>query len=429
MSRTRIVKGKITEITGGTSRMYGNRIIINAGGSINYYAKRYTYGNPEEPPVKEFEESTAVVYETDGHYSTVYLVCLMLGMNETDAEELAIAAEAPDTTIHSELNFELNDTWIDPDCQSPIHALTGGFHGIEEFITAVKFLWLKIDNKNREDSIRELGKLLHRFGDTYAHSKLDNIKPDNLVAFDLYHSDKNLNLVIDSWKGKGGKVLANDVEPWIVRINQFTKKYGYSFLTNLDCQREAFAGRTLKEILQEIYLLKSTDTFKMYGGGYFTTDHLTADASYPDHIYIRPEWYLNYVKNLAWLVAKKFNLDLNKFDIATFKKMTKFATNYKCSLKGIIDYEIAKKKGKREVFIPVFYSSPKRTAASGDALFNTNYLEEAKKAKGFTIKYMIHDGNSPFPIEGETITNLLRIKFCFCTDNFFYYTEAYKLKF
>jgi hypothetical protein len=81
----------------------------------------------------------------------------MLGMSEANAEELAIATEAPDTTIHNEMDFELNDTWISPSYQGSIHSLTGGFHGIEEFMTAVKFLWLKIDPKNREDSIRQLG--------------------------------------------------------------------------------------------------------------------------------------------------------------------------------------------------------------------------------------------------------------------------------
>ncbi|MCP2029657.1 hypothetical protein L1276_004851 [Flavobacterium sp. HSC-32F16] len=54
MSRTRIVKGKITEITGGTSRIFANSIKINSGGSINYYAKNYTYGEPQEPPVSKF---------------------------------------------------------------------------------------------------------------------------------------------------------------------------------------------------------------------------------------------------------------------------------------------------------------------------------------------------------------------------------------
>lgn len=428
MSRTRIVKGKITEITGGTSRIFAKSIKINSGRSINYYAKNYTYGEPQDPPKKELVNS-AVLYETDGHYSTVYLVCLMLGMNEEDAEELAIATEAPDTTIHSEIDFELNDSWISPDYQGPVHSLTGGFHGIEEFMTAVKFLWLKIDPKNREDSISQLGELLHRFGDTYAHTKLDNIKPENLNAYDLHLGDKNLPLAIASWKGKGGKVLANDVEPWIVRINEFTKKYGYSFLKNEDYQREAFNGKTLTEELQEVYLLKPEDKFKMYGGGYFTTEHFTVDSGNPDMIYIRPDWYLNYVKNLAWLLSIKFHLDLTKFDIKVFERMTKFATDNKCSLKGIIDYEIAKKRGKNEVYIPVYYSSPTRIIASGDSTYVTNYLRKAKEAKEFTIKYMMYEGDYPMPLEGEEITNLLHTKFSFFSENYFYYTDAYKLKF
>ncbi|WP_029273521.1 hypothetical protein [Flavobacterium sp. KJJ] len=408
--------------------IFTKKYTSNVGGKASMTASGQTYfGKPDAPPKRE--EKSTVVYETDGHYSTVYLVCLMLGMNKIDAEELAIATEAPDTTIHSELEFELNSTWADPDYQGPVHSLTGGFHGIEEFMTAVKFLWLKINLNNRENSIRELGELLHRFGDSYAHTKLDNIKPENLRAYNLHLGDDNLSLATSSWKGKGGKSLAKDVEPWIKIINEYVKKYGYTFLTNLNYQREAFNGKTLTEEFQEIYSLKPQDKFKMYGGGYFTTEHLTIDGGYPDMIYIRPDWYLNYVKNLAWLLSLKFNLDLTKFDITVFEKMTNFATDNKCSLKGISDYEIAKKRGKREFYIPVYYSSPKRPMASIDALFYTNYLKSAKQAKEFATKYMMYDGNYPAPLEGEEITNLLNTKFSFFKANYFYYTYAYKLKF
>ncbi len=44
----------------------------------------------------------------------------------------------------------------------------------------------------------------------------------------------------------------------------------------------------------------------MYGGGYYTTENLTIDGGYPDMIYIRPDWYLCYVENLAWLISIKF---------------------------------------------------------------------------------------------------------------------------
>jgi hypothetical protein len=56
MSRTRIVKGKITEITGGTSRIFAKSIKINSGRSINYHAKNYTYGEPQDPPASKYAE-------------------------------------------------------------------------------------------------------------------------------------------------------------------------------------------------------------------------------------------------------------------------------------------------------------------------------------------------------------------------------------
>lgn len=62
MSRTRIVKGKITEITGGTHRIYGNRIIINAGGRIDYFSKNYTYGDPEDPPKRIHPDIVSVQF-------------------------------------------------------------------------------------------------------------------------------------------------------------------------------------------------------------------------------------------------------------------------------------------------------------------------------------------------------------------------------
>lgn len=70
MSRTRIVKGKITEITGGTLRIYGNRIIINSGGRIDFFAPKYTYGDPGEPPVSKFAEFD-IKFELDTTEETI----------------------------------------------------------------------------------------------------------------------------------------------------------------------------------------------------------------------------------------------------------------------------------------------------------------------------------------------------------------------
>ena len=74
-------------------------------------------------------------------------------------------------------------------------------------------------------------------------------------------------------------------------------------------------------------------------------------------------------------------------DISVFDRMVKFSVNNKCKLKGVIDFEIAKRKGEKVFYVPVFYAKA-RFFADMDAVFITNYLDEAKKAKEFTLKYM-----------------------------------------
>ena len=139
---------------------------------------------------------------------------------------------------------------------------------------------------------------------------------------------------------------------------------------------------------------------------------------------MRPEWYLYYVKNLAWLLSIRYKIDQSKLDYKLFKKMVDFSSVHKCSMKGIIDYEIAKIRGKRIVYIPVFYSSPNRAAASLDALFNTDYLTGAKSAKDNTIKYMQENG-----VTGTVEELKGNVKISFVTEDFFYSTKAFKITF
>lgn len=434
-----MAEGKITRIVGGLNSIkceswtvYTNKFTAYAGEGSYFTADKGTnIGEPKEPP--KTENDSNVFYETDGHYSTVYLVCLMLGMNEYDAEELAIATEAPDTTVHNKMDFELNDTWGYPQYQKKIHSLTGGFHGVEEMITALKFLHYNSEsskNDTKEEihkrTIKKLGELLHRFGDTYAHTKLDNVKPKDLKEYALDDDEKNkanIEIAIKSWKGKGGRELANDVEAWIRFTNYYVNEYGYEFFTNLTYQMNALNGRTLEGYLHEIYFTDGISNFEMYGGGFYTTQHLFVDGSYPDMIYMRPDWYLSYVKNLAWLLSIKFDLDLSKLDISVFERMTGFATKNKCSLKGIIDFEIARQRHKRMFYIPVYYSSPSRIGATLDEL-KSNYISDAEKAKNKTVEYMLETYN--FPII-EEVNTLKRLKFTLQTSSFIDIKLAYKL--
>ncbi len=433
MSKITYIGGDLIEEIGGSYKIFAKEgYEITSGKEIIFNAKEgISYGEPSTPP--EMEDNSNVLYETDGHYSTVYLVCLMLGMSDYNAEELAIAAEAPDTTIHNESDFELNDTWFDPTKQEDIHTLTGGFHGVEEFTTALKFLWLK-DRGNKKETTKRLGELLHRFGDTYAHTKFDNLKPENLSSYDLHKSAKNEMLAIESWTGQGTKKLSEDIEPWITFINFYTKKYGYIFLTNEEIQKKVFKNnKTLEDVLHDIYLLNSSDKFVMYGekkeellgmGTGRTGDHFVTDRGYPDLIYMRPEWYLCYVKNLAWLLSIRYKLNEKKLNISVFEKMMNFISKNKCSMKGIIDFEIAKIRKKKVFYIPVFYSSPNRTMASVDAVFNTNYMGSAEDAKNYTLEYMKESG-----INGIVEEIKGNVKISFMSDDFFYRTKAFKIKY
>lgn len=320
--------------------------------------------------------------------------------------------------------------------QENIHSLTGGFHGVEEFVTALQFLWLK-EVKSEGDSpeishektVKRLEELLHRFGDFYAHTKFDNIKPNEIKSYKLKENSSNEYAAINSWKGKGAKELSLDVEPWITFINYYTEKYGYEFLVNKEIQKKVFKeNKTLEQMLKDIYLLKPTDKFIMYGEkkdiSGRTHDHFETDGGYPDLIYMRPEWYLIYVKNLTWLISLRYNIKDSKLDFKIFERMVDFAVANTCSMKGIIDYKIAKIRGKRFFYIPVFYSSPNRFAASWDALFITDYLSGANDAKNNSLKYMVTNGDVGIAEEVKG-----KVKISFVTDDFSYSTEAFKISF
>lgn len=80
-----------------------NRKVLIQGSDDGILYKDY-----QSKEINEQKDNKSVFYETDGHYSTVYLVCLMLGMDESKAEELVTATENPDTDVHSETDFEID---------------------------------------------------------------------------------------------------------------------------------------------------------------------------------------------------------------------------------------------------------------------------------------------------------------------------------
>ena len=391
------MKNKITALRLPKNDAYSDKIKVSA---LRLPKTAIPNANRLVEMRKQYE--AFVKYETDGHYSTVYLVCLMLEMDKKLANTLAEATEAPDTTIHSETKFELNDTWGHPDgSQQNIHSLTNGFHDIEEFFTAVKFLYTPKEN------IKELGELLHRFGDTYAHTKINSMKPEDIQGLiDLDDaSDETIKKYIESWSVVKEQTLKSKVEPWVQFFNYYMEEYGTEFLENENKQKEIFKGKTLKETLKKLYLKDETSDFIVYGNTVFSLEHAFTDAGYPDMIYLRPQWYLIYVQNLAWIISTKYNLEYSKLDLSLFIKMINFLKknqNNKPSMKGIIDYEIAKFLGKKEFYIPIYYASGDRILASIDAK-KTNYKMIAGSVLANSQKYMSEHGISPEKIKIEEI--------------------------
>ena len=90
----------------------------------------------------------------------------MLGLHPADARELAYYSEVWDTKMGNPKSTQ-EYTWAQPGLQQSIHALTGGNQPAEVFKSALMFL-------NNDGSCESDGMALHRYGDSYAHSLLDN---------------------------------------------------------------------------------------------------------------------------------------------------------------------------------------------------------------------------------------------------------------
>ncbi|KFF21496.1 hypothetical protein IW22_05910 [Chryseobacterium sp. JM1] len=120
---------------------------------------RYAYNNP----VRFLDPNGA--YETDGHFWTVYLMATMMGRK--DAYSLAYYTEAPDNIMAR--NGEVMSspsTWMDPGLQRSIHALNGGRSGTARNIAR--------NMLHSAGSMAEVGRALHYFGDSYAHTMMSD---------------------------------------------------------------------------------------------------------------------------------------------------------------------------------------------------------------------------------------------------------------
>lgn len=131
------------------------------------------------PFLEDAEDSQ---WTTDGHYYLFTYLCLLLGLDPGTAQQYGVWAEAPDTEIDENGVFVENTTWLQPYLQQQFHALTGGYHGVELAATLYALHKLKTDPyyidpltnnifKGKSTDNRQF--LFHRFGDCFAHCRID----------------------------------------------------------------------------------------------------------------------------------------------------------------------------------------------------------------------------------------------------------------
>ncbi|WP_165872300.1 DUF6443 domain-containing protein [Tenacibaculum sp. M341] len=117
---------------------------------------RYGYNNP----VKFVDPDGR--YERDGHYWTVYLAAILTG--HQDPPSIAYWAEEPDHVMSEKGDIiRATNTWLLPQWQDEVHALTGG--------SAVNERRISRNMYHGSNSYLTKGYALHRLGDSYAHSK------------------------------------------------------------------------------------------------------------------------------------------------------------------------------------------------------------------------------------------------------------------
>lgn len=367
------------------------------------------------------------LWETDGHFSTVYLIALQLGMSDTDARNLAIAAEDPDTDINFKTKeYIVDDTWANGSLQKIYHTLNGGFHGVEEFLTALGIM------STPTSDLKTLGFLIHRFGDTYAHTRLRSINPSDLNKLDIVgvkvedgisqgEADILQKLML-SWQNVSSGIIENKVPEWMQLINEYVRKYGGNLDYGLVYKTSVWVNSRgervkLSDFLVDVYKVYAQNPTKngklrLYGCSdcFMTLEHATLDGGMADYIFVRGNWYLSYVKNLAALLKYKFNLP-GKIDIDVFQRMVNYVTTNKCSMRGVIDVEIALQNKKNNVDIYKFLTNWQAHTIGYYAIKDEDLELQYKNDIARVRDYLINIKNKEIVNETSSLGNFTRFIF------------------
>ncbi len=171
------VKGEGNEIDFG-ARIYDSRIGRWLSRDVAIAPWQSPYIFVSNSPITMFDPDGN--WQTDGHYWSVYLAGVMLGI--ANAERIAYYTEYPDTKIQGN-KAEERYTWALPFVQQNTHSLNHGL-GPWKSVLATRAL-MEQDLGDME----EFGRLLHKLGDTYAHRRLGDNKAGILYGNKIWTWD------------------------------------------------------------------------------------------------------------------------------------------------------------------------------------------------------------------------------------------------
>ena len=224
-------------------------------------------------------------WTTDGHYYTVQLIALMMGLDTQTAFNLGRAAEDPDTEVRSNESMRERYTWAKPVLQQKYHALTGGYHGVELAITAYALLKTHTDDESLEF-------LLHRLGDCFAHFDIDHDKEELTKNVSLQQYVDAIERYLNE------NIPQNRHKEWIE----------FMLVANHTAKFEGKTCNSIKELVLPYLPTANQNNFKMYGEIQlfcFTLGH-ALNSHTPDYIIKRKQIFLKYVESVIEYIALKY---------------------------------------------------------------------------------------------------------------------------
>ncbi|WP_064197771.1 MULTISPECIES: hypothetical protein [Emticicia] len=203
-----------------------------------------------------------------------------------------------------------------------------------------------------------------------------------------------------SWQNVSSGMIENKVPEWMQLINEYVRKYGGNLDYGLVYKTSVWVNSRgervkLSDFLVDVYKVYAQNPTKngnlrLYGCSdcFMTLEHSFLDKANADYIFIRGDWYLSYVKNLAALLKYKFNLS-GQLNIEVFQRMVDYVTKNKCSMRGVIDVEIALHNKKNNVdiykFLTNWQSHGIAAVAIDDEDIELQYKNDIKRTRNYLI--------------------------------------------